>query len=107
MEFFYYKKGDKYIGVCLTFDIVEEGENLIELKKSLEEGAILHLRVVCKKNLSDDLLNRHAPIKYWERYFNRLDAIKEKMVEDKVKQESTATLSYPWFINERAGCMAS
>lgn len=69
IEFFLYEEKGKYIGVCLTFDIVYEGQNPLEVMKNVEEAARLHLKVVCKKNLSDDLLNRYAPNEYWEKYF--------------------------------------
>ena len=78
MEFFVYQEKSKFIGVCLTFDIVEEGEDLKEVMKNLEEAALLHLEVVCKENLSDDLLNRYAPDEYWEKYFEfrRLEEVR-------------------------------
>lgn len=69
MEFFGYSEKDRFIGVCLTFDIIEEGKNPIEVMKSVEEAAILHLKTICKKNLSDNLLNRYAPQEYWDKYF--------------------------------------
>ena len=77
MEFLVYKEGDTFVGVCLTFDIVEEGTDPIELMKSIKEAAMLHLKVVTEKNLSDDLLNRYAPQEYWDRYFNAMEKIKE------------------------------
>ena len=70
MELLVYKDGDKFIGVCLTFDIVEEGENPIELMKSIREAAELHLQTVINANLPDELLNRYAPEEYWEKYFS-------------------------------------
>lgn len=75
IEFLVYKGGDVFVGVCLTFDIVEEGNNPIELMKSIREAAELHLATVIKENLSDDLLNRYAPAEYWERYFETVRAL--------------------------------
>ena len=69
IELLVYKEGKNYIGVCLTFDIVEEGNNPSELMKSIREAAELHLEVVIKNNLSDELLNRYAPEEYWSKYF--------------------------------------
>lgn len=69
MEFLLYKEGESYVGVCLTFDIVEEGADPVELMKSIKEAAELHLEAVIKNDLSDDLLNRYAPAEYWEKYF--------------------------------------
>lgn len=77
MEFLVYKENDKFIGVCLTFDIVEEGHDPIALMKSIEEASMLHLEIVIKENMSDDLLNRYAPDEYWTKYFTILEQIKK------------------------------
>ena len=69
IEFLTYKEGASFVGVCLTFDIVEEGSDPVELGQSLKEAAELHLETVIKNDLSDDLLNRYAPEEYWEKYF--------------------------------------
>ena len=69
IEFLVYKEGKSYVGVCLTFDIVEEGNDPSELMKSIREAAELHLEVVIKNDLSESLLNRYAPEEYWKIYF--------------------------------------
>jgi predicted RNase H-like HicB family nuclease len=69
IEFLVYKKGNTFIGVCLTFDIVEEGNNPTELMKSIREAAELHLETVIRNDLPDELLNRYAPEEYWKKYF--------------------------------------
>lgn len=83
IEFFAYQERDKFIGICLTFDIVEEGKNIEKIMKSLEEAAFLHLKVVRKKNLSDDLLNRYAPEKYWSKYFYFLEQLQHARLRAK------------------------
>lgn len=75
IEFLVYKERDTFIGVCLTFDIVEEGDNPIELMKSVKEAAEVHLETVIKENLSDTLLNRYAPDEYWKKYFETMQAL--------------------------------
>ena len=70
VEFVIYKEGNSFVGVCLTFDILEEGDNPMELIKSLKEAAELHLETVRKNNMSDELLNRYAPEEYWAKYFD-------------------------------------
>lgn len=89
MEFLFYRQGSRYIGVCLTFNILEEGKDLELLKRSVEEAARLHLIAVIKKNLSDDLLNRHAPKKYWEKYFVAQKQLARERAE--VMPQSTAS----------------
>lgn len=84
VEFFVYPERGKYIGVCLTFDIVEEGKDLQEVARSLVEAAELHLKVVRYKNFSDDLLNRYAPDQYWKKYFAYLkNAAQARMMREK------------------------
>lgn len=75
IEYFMYKDGGKFVGVCLTFDIVEEGQDPVALMKSIEEASALHLEVVIKERMSDDLLNRYAPSAYWSKYFQALKQI--------------------------------
>ena len=68
MEFLVYKDSKTYVGVCLTLDIIEEGDDPVILMKSIVEAAEGYLDVVRKLNMSDDLLNRHAPKEYWDKY---------------------------------------
>jgi len=68
VEFLVYREGNGFVGVCLTFDIVEEGTDPVALMKSIKEAALLHIETVVKKNLDDDLLNRYAPQEYWDKY---------------------------------------
>lgn len=97
MEFIFFEEEGKYIGVCLSFDIVEEGKDLSKLIQSVEDAAKLHLRTVIKKDLSDDLLNRYAPEKYWEKYFETLKALERQKVEEKkVESEIPAIVSLPY-----------
>lgn len=97
IEFLFYKEGNRYVGVCLTFDIIEEGDDLINLKQSLEEAASLHLKVVIKENLSDDLLNRYAPEEYWEKYFRFQELIAKQKVKKAIRGNipAIATIPYP------------
>ncbi len=69
IECLVYKESNIFVGVCLTFDIVEEGDNPTELMKSIREAAELHLETVIRNNLTDELLNRYAPEEYWIKYF--------------------------------------
>ena len=78
VEFLTYKEGKAYIGVCLTFDIVEEGADPVALARSLKEAAELHVETVIKNDLSDDLLNRYAPEEYWKKYFEATSGIKNR-----------------------------
>lgn len=98
MEFLIYKEGNKYVGVCLTFDIIEEGKDVRKLKKSLIELADLHLKAVVKKGLPDELLNRYAPDEYWDKYFKIENSFAKKRLElefNKIKDSTTLNFTYP------------
>lgn len=73
IEFLVYPEANKFVGVCLTFDIVEEGADPVQLMESIKEAAVLHLEIVQKENMSNELLNRFAPEEYWDIYFRALD----------------------------------
>lgn len=68
IHFVIFPQKRQFIGVCLDFNIIEEGENPQKLIESLEETASGHIEVVIGENLSDELLNRRAPKKYWDKY---------------------------------------
>ena len=78
-KFVIYPEGRRFIGVCLTLNIIEESKNPHQLLENLKEAAFGHLEVVRKENLDDALLNRHAPKEYWEKYYsvskNRTDKL--------------------------------
>ncbi len=79
-----------YTAVCLTFDIVEHGKDLEELKKSIEEAARTHLESVIKNKLDDSLLNRSAPQKYWKILFEAMEEKESSTNQEKNKQEIPA-----------------
>src|SRR3990167_506369 len=72
IEFLVYKEGKTFVGVCLTFDIIEEGTDALSVLKSIKEATQVHLNAVVKHNMTDDLLNRYAPVEYWEKYFETI-----------------------------------
>lgn len=94
IEFVIFEEKGRYVGVCLTFDIIEEGTDFLQLKGSLEKAALLHLDCVIDKNLSDDLLNRHAPAEYWKIYDDSIKAYRKKQL-DVLFPSSTEQIAYP------------
>lgn len=89
IKFFIYRdKGDShYTAVCLSFDIIEHGTNLEELKSSIEEAARLHLESVRENNLDDKLLNRSAPQKYWKKLYDAMvKSDQSEQQETKIKE---------------------
>jgi predicted RNase H-like HicB family nuclease len=88
-EFLVYPDGKRLVGVCLTLNIIEEGESPKKLLRSLEEAAFGYLEVVRKENLSDELLNRPALKKYWDKYYTA----KLLRKAEKPLQKSTSSLT--------------
>ncbi|MEK7390712.1 MAG: hypothetical protein AAB635_01070 [Patescibacteria group bacterium] len=80
IEYLVYKEGNSYVGVCLTFDIIEEGDDPNKLMLSIQEAAELHLKVVRDKKMSDELLNRHTEEKYWAIYFKAVEELQKSIV---------------------------
>lgn len=73
LEFLVYPENGRFVGVCLTLDIVEEGGDPNRLMESIREAATGHVLLVVQKNLDDALLNRPAPNEYWQKYFEVLE----------------------------------
>src|SRR3989344_408395 len=80
IEYLVYREGNSYIGVCLTFDILEEGDDPNKLMLSIQEAAELHLKVVREKKMSDELLNRHCEEKYWIIYFKAVEDLQKPVI---------------------------
>ncbi|HEY9583675.1 MAG TPA: hypothetical protein VJI66_01775 [Candidatus Paceibacterota bacterium] len=94
IEFMVYKEGKTFVGVCLTFDIVEEGNDPHKLMESIKEAAQLHLEVVRELGWSDKLLNRYAPEEYWKKYFQAISSTKKPILSP----YSFLSLPYPSFL---------
>jgi hypothetical protein len=80
VRFVYITNSNGCFGICLDFNIIEEGKNEAEVYKNLETAVQLHIDTVKKNNLSDDLLNRLAPKEYWDIYddFHTKNALRRK-----------------------------
>ena len=80
-------KKDKFIGVCLEFDLEIESKTLEEAKAQIIDYARLWLQNAVKNQLSEEVLNRPAPKKYWRIYeelvqrdLNKLETEKKREV---------------------------
>jgi predicted RNase H-like HicB family nuclease len=67
-----------FLGVCLDFNIIEEGEIREEVEASMREAVTGYMECVCKNNLDDWLLNRRADKRYRKIYQSYLDLIRNK-----------------------------
>lgn len=75
IEFTIFQEKNKFIGACLTFDIVIEGNDYEQVKQDIMDAATLHIETVQELNLSDTLLNRPSPLKYWKKRGSLIPAI--------------------------------
>jgi len=96
IDFLIIKKEDGYLGVCLTFNIVQEGKDPVAITSSLREAAKLHLETVIEKDLPDTLLNRSAPAKYWKLYEK---ARQTAMTSRQRASFFTSSVPYPDFLD--------
>ena len=69
LRFVVYKSKDQYIGVCLELDEVITEESIEKAANRIIEACKGYVETVIKENLSDDLLNQRAPLKYYIRYY--------------------------------------
>lgn len=98
--FVYRDKPNHYVGVCLEFDLIEEGKNAREIMRQINEASIGYLKTIIDNNLSDDLLNKKAPKKYWKKYKEFLELKKKKSAipwEDFLR-----TCLYPQIFREKS-----
>ncbi|MEK7071757.1 MAG: hypothetical protein AAB959_00505 [Patescibacteria group bacterium] len=91
-----YPSKNKYIGVCLDFDIIEEADSKEEAINQIKEATRGYVINVWKNKLDDGLLNRPAPENYWRRYreYNRFISAKN---EERVKKITPETKSSSFF----------
>ena len=97
--FAYREKPNQYKGVCLEFDLIEEGENSQEVMEQIKEAAIGYLKTVIDNKLSDNLLNKKAPEKYWKKHQEFLVLKKKKPVIP--WEEFLRTCLYPQIFREK------
>ncbi|MFH1412767.1 MAG: hypothetical protein ABIG10_01940 [bacterium] len=100
-----------YKAVCLDFDIIEEADTREEAEKEIRDAVEGYIINVCKNNLDDKLLNRHADKKYWEmydRYQKLLFAKNQPTVKlsANIRKSSLFTIPIGELINSNASCAA-
>jgi hypothetical protein len=96
-HFVYWHK-DRYIGVCLEFDIVDEDTDKEVLFERLQERAASYVAYVCEKGHDDALLNRHAPKKYWNLFLAALDSQRRLAKAGSVGRAMPSAVKSPDFV---------
>ena len=83
---FIYPNKDKYVGVCLELDLIDEDRDKDVLADRMKQRIQSYVVYIQKKNFDDSLLNRPAPRKYWNKFYQFLDLMRE---EEKKRARST------------------
>lgn len=65
-RFIAFREDDHYIAACLELNLVEKGNDLIAVKRSVEESASAFIDTIRTENLPDSYLNQKPPAKYLE-----------------------------------------
>lgn len=77
-----YQEKDKFVGVCLDLNIVEEHETLAEAVIGINDAILSHLLAAAEVGFPEELIYRPAPKGYW----NKAKEIVAKEVRMKEKQ---------------------
>jgi len=107
-----YPSRNKYIGVCLDFDLVEEADSKEEVLNQIKEATRGYILNVLKNNLDDSLLNRPAPENYWRIYrkYNRFIIAKNKervkKITPEIKSSSLFSIPIKDFIGSKDLCLS-
>lgn len=83
----FYEK-DKYYGVCLEFDLVTQAKSISEAMEQIKDYTYGWYKNIVINQLSEKLLNKSAPKKYW----NKLKEIQQK-IENKKQQSRLLKVS--------------
>lgn len=75
---FIYPDKDRYIGVCLELDLIDDDRDKDVLAERMKKGVESYIAYIQKRNFDDALLNRPAPKKYWNKFYQFLDGMREE-----------------------------
>lgn len=92
-----FKEGNKFVGVCLEFNLEVEANTPQETKERIEDYSKAWLENVVKNKLSEELLNKPAPKKYWNIYREAVNDAEQRL---KVQRNpSSITVSNPFLFS--------
>lgn len=94
----------QFVAVCLDFDLIEEAKTREEAEEQIKEAVVGYIQNVCKNNMEDKLLNRHAPKKYWKMYEEYLKLIKTNKGRASFSKNTQKSSLFTLPINELVGC---
>lgn len=94
LNLFMYREKNKYIGVCLDLDIVLENSTPQELKEELIDAVQNYVETVIENKLSESLLNKPAPQKYWNKFHKYIRALNDYQ-KKKISIGTTSVITIP------------
>lgn len=87
-----FKEKNKFVGVCLEFDLEIEANTAKKAMELIEDYSLTWHKNIVKNKLSEELLNKPAPKKYWKIF----EDVKEKMEKrEKIIARVIPTSSFP------------
>lgn len=90
---FIYPSKDKFVGVCLELDLIDEDRDKEVLGERMKERVRSYVNYIERKNFDDSFLNRPAPKKYWNKFYQFLDLMKAE--EKKHIRSTNKSRSFP------------
>lgn len=90
---FIYPSKDKFIGVCLELDLIDEDRDKEVLRERMKERVRSYINYIERKFFDDSFLNRPAPKKYWNKFYQFLDLMKAE--EKKHIRSTNKSKSFP------------
>jgi hypothetical protein len=84
LRFVVYKEKNQFVGVCLELDEIVIENSIEKAANRIFEASKGYVETVIKENLSDELLNQRAPIKYYIKYYT-----------SKIKRDMSKTFETP------------
>jgi len=94
--FTYEYKENHFIGVCLEFDLIIEGETVIGAMKNIFSASTDYLRVIIKNDLNDKLLNLTPEQKYLREYAGLLKRRAKKIEKIERSEKKKKGKLIPW-----------
>ena len=92
---FIYEDKGKYIAVCLEFGLIIAAKTLEKARECIKDVTESYLSNVLENKLSEKLLNRPAPKKYWKIY----EGIIQKEQElTRLQAQKSTSINLPIFL---------
>ena len=92
---FIYKDRGKYIAVCLEFGLIVAAKTLENARECINNVTQSYLSNVLENKLSEKLLNRSAPKKYWKIYEEIIQKEQELI---SLQEQKSRSIDLPAFL---------